>query len=71
MKKLNQTQRSLVEECRAKIAELMQLQNEAYNTLCEQIEFESDWLFDYIFNSSDDSSKEYKQLIEEKIFENN
>lgn len=67
MKKLNQTQRNLVEECRIKVAELMQLQNEAYDTLCEQIEFESDWIYDYIFNCAEEN--EYTNTVRNQIFE--
>ena len=68
MKKLNQTQRAFVEECRAKVAELERLQDEAYSELCKRIDCDSDWLFDYVFNSSVRDSK-YDALVQEKLFE--
>jgi hypothetical protein len=68
MKKLNQTQRALVEECKVKVAELARLQDETYSELCEQVECDSDWLFDYVFNSTIGDSK-YDALVQEKLFE--
>ena len=68
MKKLNQAQRSLVEECRERVADLARLQDEAYTNLCKRIECDSDWLFDYIFNSTVKNSK-YDALVQEKLFE--
>jgi hypothetical protein len=68
MKKLNQTQKALVEECKVKVAELTRLQDEAYSELCEHVECDSDWLFDYVFNSTIGDSK-YDALAQEKLFE--
>jgi len=68
MSKISKDKRALVEECRTRVAELARLQDEAYTKLCEQVECDSDWLFDYIFNSSLGNSK-YDALAQEKLFE--
>jgi hypothetical protein len=68
MKKLNQTQKALVEECKVKVVELARLQDEAYSELCERVECDSDWLFDYVFNSTIGDST-YDALAQEKLFE--
>jgi hypothetical protein len=68
MSKISKDKKALVEECRAKVAELARLQDEVYASLCKRIECDSDWLFDYVFNSTVESSK-YDELVQEKLFE--
>lgn len=68
MKKLNQEQRKLVEECREAVKQLSIQQEALYDKLCEEVDYESDWLFDYIFNSMLVDSH-YEVLVREHLFE--
>lgn len=70
MNKLNQEQKMKVDELRNLIFNWSKIQNELYNDLCKEVDHDSDWLYDYVFNSSiDNENDDYKKLIEEKLFE--
>jgi hypothetical protein len=69
MKKIDKNQKKLVDELQNLISNWSRIQNELYNDLCKEIDHDSDWLYDYVFNTSSETDDEYKKLIEEKLFE--
>ena len=69
MNKLNQSQKIKIEECRKIINAYSKLQDNVYKELCEDVNHDSDWLWDYVFNYSKTSPDDYKKLVESHIFE--
>jgi hypothetical protein len=67
MKKLDQTQRQKVETARQAIAKLQEAELIIYNDLAKQLDFDSDWLYDYIFNCVGED--EYSKRVRNEIFE--
>jgi hypothetical protein len=71
MKKFNTEEKKKIEGSRTSIQLLLQVQDHSFRTLCEEIgildETDISWLFDYIYNTTDDSS-EYVTYVKEKIY---
>jgi hypothetical protein len=67
--KIKPEQREIVEKCRETIVSLTNQQNAAYEELTTLLGGDSDWLFEYIFNTS--VTDEYLKMVQEKLFEYN
>jgi hypothetical protein len=69
MATLNTEQRLLVDECKRKIRQLSQDQVNAYNELCDKLNYRSYNLYNYVFCHpiNDDSKGQY--LIQQELFE--
>lgn len=67
MKKLNKTQQKKVETAREAITKLQEVQATIYSNLSEDIGWDSDWLYDYMFNCTEDDS--YSERVRSEIFE--
>lgn len=71
MKKFNKEEERNIEVSRESIQSMLRTQDAVFDLLCEQIGVTEDddinWLFDYIYNTLDDSSK-YTDYVKEKIY---
>ena len=69
MKKLNKIQQAKVEVAKEVITKLQDVTSLIYDRLIEDVRNgeDCDWLFDYIFNCSEDS--EYTKTVQNQIFE--
>jgi hypothetical protein len=67
MKKLNQEQQAKVETAREAIIKLQQAQELIYSELTEELGWDNDWLYDYLFNCS--TEDEYTLNVKGEIFE--
>lgn len=75
MNKLNKEQREKVEVVREAVKKLQEVENLIYVNLvnevgvndCSPIIVDDDWLYDYIFNCSDEN--DYTKAVRERIFE--
>jgi hypothetical protein len=67
MKKLNQEQQTKVETERAAVIKLQEAQENIYADLTKEIGWDNDWLYDYIFNCSEED--EYAIKVRGEIFE--
>ena len=67
MKKLNQEQQAKVETAREAVFKLQQAQELIYSELTEELGWDNDWLYDYMFNCS--TEDEYTLKVKGEIFE--
>jgi len=71
MKKFNTEEKEKIESTRTSIQRMIEVQYYDFRTLCEEIgirdETEVDWMFDYIYNTTEDSP-EYVTYIKEKVY---
>jgi hypothetical protein len=67
MKKLNKEQQTKVEAAREAVIKLQEAQELIYSELTDEIGWDNDWLYDYIFNCS--SEDEYTTKVRREIFE--
>jgi len=67
MKKLNQEQQAKVEIAREEIIKLQQAQELIYSELTEELGWDNDWLYDYMFNCSTEG--EYTLKVRSEIYE--
>ena len=67
MKKLNQEQQTKVETERAAVIKLQEAQEIIYSDLTKEIGWDNDWLYDYMFNCSEED--EYAIKVRGEIFE--
>ena len=67
MKKLNQEQQAKVETAREAVIKLQQAQELIYSELTEELGWDNDWLYDYMFNCS--AEDEYTLKVKGEIFE--
>jgi hypothetical protein len=71
MKKLNKLQQPLVDSYREKIAHHAKIEEELYQELVEKVGYDSNWLFDYIFNNTPDDNCGYSQMVQDNLFLDN
>jgi hypothetical protein len=57
-----------VERARIQIRELQHSQNQVYEKLVENLGWDNDYLFDYLFNCSE-SDEDYTKLCQENILQ--
>ena len=67
MKKLNQDQQTKVETAKEAVIKLQKEQENIYADLTKDIGWDNDWLYDYIFNCSEED--EYAIKVRGEIFE--
>jgi hypothetical protein len=67
MKKLNQEQQAKVETAREAVIKLQQAQELIYSELTEELGWDNDWIYDYIFNCAEEN--EYTNIVRNQIFE--
>lgn len=67
MKKLNKEEQEKVEIARDAILKLQEAQSMIYEDLVREINFDNDWLYDYLFNCTKED--EYTRKVREEIFE--
>jgi hypothetical protein len=67
MKKLNKEQQTKVEAAREAVIKLQEAQELIYYELTDEIGWDNDWLYDYVFNCS--SEDEYTTKVRREIFE--
>ena len=67
MKKLNQEQQERVEAARKTIMHLQEAQTIIYNNLTKELDWDNDWLYDYMFNCAEDDA--YSVHVRSEIFE--
>ena len=67
MKKLNKEQQAKVETAKQAVTKLQEAQNILYSRLVDEIGWDNDWLYDYIFNCSEED--EYSSKVRGEIFE--
>jgi hypothetical protein len=63
--------RSKIEGTKAVIENLQQQQNDLYDRLIEDInpsEEQEPWLWNYVFNASNNDNTEYNQMVERGIY---
>jgi len=68
MNKLSQTDKDLVDKCKEVISSYTEQQNKAYEELCTKLGHDSEWLFDYIYNTYTDDN-EYTKFVLTNLFE--
>ena len=66
MKKLNQQQSEVLENLKRSIQNLQLAQNNLYTIIVETLEYDNDFIHDYVFNCDDES--EYTKFVREKIY---
>ena len=66
MKKLNKEQQLKVENSREAIRKLQEAELIIYNNLAHELDLDNDWLYDYVFNCSDES--DYTNMVRNEIF---
>jgi hypothetical protein len=69
MKKLNKEQQTKVETAKGTVTKLQEAQNLVYSQLVDEIGWDNDWLYDYIFNCS--AEDEYSHKVRGEIFDGN
>ena len=67
MKKLNKDQQAKVETAKEAVSKLQEAQENIYADLTKEIDWDNDWLYDYIFNCSEED--EYAIKVRGEIFE--
>lgn len=67
MKKLNKQQQERVEQAREAIKHLQEAEAIIYNNLADELELDSDWLYDYVFNCAVEDN--YSARVRSEIFE--
>jgi len=71
MKKFNTEEKEKIKNARESIQSILRTQDAIFDLLCEQIGIIDDtdvnWMFDYIYNTTDDSP-EYTTYVKEKIY---
>lgn len=67
MKKLNTEEQEKVEIAREAIANLQNAQSVIYEQLSNEIGWDNDWLYDYVYNCSEEDS--YASKVRGEIFE--
>lgn len=67
MKKLSKEQQAKVETAKEAVAKLQEAQENIYADLTKEIDWDNDWLYDYIFNCS--TEDEYSIRVRGEIFE--
>lgn len=67
MKKLNKDQQIKVESVKDLITKYQESQTVLYDHLVTQLNDDSDWLHDYVFNCTTDD--EYTSMVRDKLFE--
>lgn len=67
MKKLNKTQQSKVEIARESIRKLHEVESIIYSNLVTEIEDDNDWIYDYVFNCTEEDA--YTIKVRGEIFE--
>ena len=65
--KIKPEHKEIVEKYKRTISALSKEQESAYEDLTLQLGGDSEWLFEYIYNTG--SSDEYTKMVEEKLFE--
>jgi len=68
LNKLTLADKTLVDKCKEEIASYTEQQNKAYEELCTKLGHDSEWLFDYIYNTYTDDS-EYTKFVVSNLFE--
>jgi len=71
MKKFNTKEKEKIENSRTNIQNLLQAQDNDFKSLCEDLgihnETDVNWLFDYIYNTTDESP-EYTTYVKENVY---
>lgn len=71
MKKFSPEEKQKIETARESIHSLLRAQDAIFNLLCQQIGITDataiNWMFDYIYNATDDSP-EYATYVKEKVY---
>ena len=67
MKKLNKEEQNKVEIAREAVISLQNAQDEVYTNLSKEINWDNDWLYDYVFNCAADDT--YTTKVRGEIFE--
>ena len=67
MKKLNKEQQEKVEIAREAVINLQEAQTIIYNNLTKELDWDNDWLYDYMFNCAEEDS--YAARVRSEIFE--
>ena len=69
MKKLNKDQQIKVESVKELITKYQESQTVLYDHLVTQLDGDSDWLYDYIFNCTTRDNDEYTSMVRDILFE--
>lgn len=67
MNRLNKEQREKIEIARQAIIKLQKEESAIYDNVTEQIGKDNDWIYDYLFNCSEEN--EYTNIVRNQIFE--
>lgn len=67
MKKLNKEQQEKLEIARQEVIKLQKEEFAIYDNVTEQIGEDNDWIYDYLFNCSEEN--EYTNTVRNQIFE--
>ena len=67
MNKLNQQQQEKLEIARQAVIKLQKEEAVIYNNVTEEIGEDNDWIYDYIFNCTEEN--EYTNTVRNQIFE--
>lgn len=71
MKKFNTEEKEKIESTRTSIQRMLEVQDYGFRVLCEELgirdETEVNWMFDYIYNTTEDSP-EYVTYVKEKVY---
>ena len=64
--------KKLIEKTRSKIQNLMAEQDKLYKDLYKELNIEDveygEWLWDYVFNCTDDTHSPYLDMVRKKVF---
>ena len=67
MNKLNKEQQLKVENSREAIRKLQEAELIIYNNLAEEVGLDDDWLYDYVFNCTQED--DYTNMVKKEIFQ--
>lgn len=67
MNKLNKEQQEKLETARQAVIKLQKEQSVIYDSLTDDLGQDNDWIYDYIFNCTDEN--EYTNTVRNQIFE--